>query len=351
MKFPTPIEGIRRVVDRPVEGVHPSNGRRTRGLLIVLVCLSMGIFGTAWAEEGGAGQPCIRYELPQAVLDKPFYFAGELVPIQRIDVRNRIREQVNFLLLDARGVLTDWLTERTRHVWIFDEIFEKEGVPKEFTLFSPVIAGLARSGSRTSPTGWWALDKPCSGSEGVDMSEDAWRDDRYDFELATRCFATRIKRIRSELQDSGWLMSAAAYVTSVKAMQDLMQQWNTRSYWDLPLPDPAGDLVVRWIAFGIISTHRQSFDLRLKEVPPLVFDQITSLTFAKDLSVAQLADMAGVSSREILQMNPKLKPGAGTFPAKDNGKAIVHAIAVPKGKGWMVVNKLKEGGYVTSSGK
>ena len=75
-----------------------------------------------------------------------------------------------------------------------------------------------------------------------------------------------------------------------------------------------------------------------------MFDQITALTFGKDLPVAQLAEMAGVSSREILQMNPKIKPGAGSFPAKDQGKTVVHTLAVPKGKGWVVVNKLKEGG-------
>lgn len=318
---------------------------------LAAILASLLLLGATWAADRVASQSCVRYTLPPAVLEKPFSFAGERIPMERADVRLRIAGQVNFLLLDARGVLTEWLSEKTRHAWIFDEILEKEGVPKEFALFSPVLGGLTRNASRSSPVGWWALDKPCDRAEGVEMFEDSWRDDRNDFELATRCFASRIKRIRSELGDSGWLLSAAAYVTSTKTIQDLMQRWDTRSYWDMPLPDAAEDLIVRWIAFSIISSHRQAFGLQLKEPTPLVFDQITALTFAKDLPIAQLAEMAGVSSREILHMNPKIKAGSGSFPAKEQGKTVVHTLAVPKGKGWVVVNKLKEGGYITSKDK
>jgi len=262
-----------------------------------------------------------------------------------------VENQLNFLLLDARGALTEWLSEKTRHAWIFDEIFAKDGIPKEFALFSPVLAGLTRNSPRPARAGWWSLDRPCDRSEGIEMADDSWHDDRYDFELATRCFAARIKRMRSELSDSGWLLTAAAYVTSPKIVQDLIQRWDTRSYWDLPLPENAEDLVVRWIAFSIISSHRSDYGLPLKEPSPLVFDQITALVFGKDLPVALIAGMAGVSSREILEMNPKIKPASGIFPAKDQGRNVTHSIAVPKGKGWTVVNKLKEGGYLISAGK
>lgn len=324
----------------------------TRFFLVGFVLLmSLAVAENAYTTDRAPNEPCSRYSLPPALLEKPFLFAGEPIPLQRADVRARIENQLNFLLLDARGVLTEWLSEKSRHAWIFAEIFEKEGIPREFTLFSPVLLGLTRNAARSAPAGWWALDKPCDRSEGVEMSEDSWHDDRYDFELATRCFAARIKRIRSDLADTGWLLAAAAYVTSTKTIQGLVQRWDARSYWDLPLPDNAEELVVRWIALSIVSTHRATYGLRLKDSPPLVFDQITSLVFAKDLTVAQVAGMAGVSSREILEMNPKIKPASGLFPAKDHGQSLAHTIAVPKGRGWAVVNKLKEGGYLVSTGK
>lgn len=294
---------------------------------------------------------CVKYSIPASVLEKPFFFAGELVPLQRDEVRARIALQLNFLLLDARSVLMDWLTEKSRYAWIFEESFSKEGIPKDFVLFAPVLAGLSRASSRPAGSGFWALEKACDSSEGIEMSEDSWHDDRLDLELSTKCFTLRLKRIRKDLGDESWLMDAAAYVTSAKTIQDLRQRWDTRSYWDLPLPEPAEDLIVRWIALGIINAHREVFGLKLKKTPPLTFDQITGLSLAKDLSVAEISRIAGVSPREIMEINPKLKPAAGIFPAVEKGKNQSHVIAVPKGKGWIVVNKLKEAGYLASGTK
>jgi hypothetical protein len=295
---------------------------------------------------------CSRYSLPPTILDKPFYFAGELVPIQRHDVRSRLLHQINFLLLDARGVLTDWLSERSRYSWIFDEVLRKEGVPEEFVLFAPVLSALTlKAPSRPPVAGWWALDKPCTASDGVEMVQDSWHDDRMDLELSTRCFAARLKNARKELGGINWLMTAAAYLTSTKTIQDLRQRWNTNQYWDLPLPESAEDLVVRWMALCIINGHREFYGLRFKDAAPFIFDQVTGLVLSKDLTVAEIAHMVGVPPREILQLNPKIKAATPVLPAKALGKSLSHTIAAPKGKGWILVDKLKKGGYLDESPK
>ena len=295
---------------------------------------------------------CSRYSLPSSLLKKPFHFAGELVPIQRPDVQSRILKQINFLLLDARGVLTGWLSERSRYAWIFDEVLRKEGVPDEFVLFAPILSALTlKASSRSAMAGWWALDKPCAASDGVEMLEDSWHDDRMDLELSTRCFAARLKDARKELGGGSWLMTAAAYITSTKTIQELRKSWATDQFWDMPLPENAEDLVVRWIALWIINGHRDIYGLKFKDTPPFTFDQVTGLVLSKELTVAEIAHMTGVSSREILELNPKIKAAAPVLPTTARGKSLSHTIAAPKGKGWVLVDKLKKGGYVAESPK
>jgi hypothetical protein len=295
---------------------------------------------------------CTRYALPPSLLAKPFYFAGELVPIQRADVQSRVLHQINFLLFDARSVLTDWLSEKSRYAWIFDEGLRKEGVPDEFVLFAPVLSALTLKASSRSPVaGWWALEKPCATSDGVELTEDSWHDDRLDLELSTRCFAARLKDARKELGGAGWLMTAAAYVTSTKTIQDFRKRWNTDHYWDLPLPENAEDLVVRWIALWIINSHRDVYGLKFKDSAPFTFDQVTGLVLSKDLSVAEIAHITGVPPREILELNPRIKAATPVLPAKAKGKNLSHTIAAPKGKGWVLVDKLKKEGYVAESPK
>ena len=320
-------------------------------LLAVLICL---VGGYCPAPTRAAGpsrdtQPSFcRYLLPDAVISRPFRFAGQIVPLERPDVRSRIAYHVNFLLMDARSVLSDWLTERTRYWWLIKETLAKQGVPEDFVLFSCVLSGLGKSEYRGPGAGMWALEKPCSAAEGVEMFDDAWHDDRMDMELSTRCFAARIKALRDQL-GGDWLMAAAAYVTSLKTIQDFSRTWDTRSYWNLPLPDPAEDLIVRWIAFGIIHSNRDAYQLTGRNMEPATFDQVSQLILSKDLPVGEIARMSGVSPREILDLNPKLKPSSGILPAKVDGKPLKHTIAAPKGKGREVVDKLRKEGYLQSA--
>lgn len=334
----------------------PSKIRFSAKILIVgsILILSVGSVGDleAAGPRRESVPTCPRYSLPKAVLDKPFRFAGEVIPFQRPDVRARVRAQLNFLLLDARSVLATWLIEKRRYAWLFKEVFAKEGIPKDFILFAPILSSLnARSASRLSGAGWWALNKPCDASEGVVMSKDSWHDDRLDLERSTKCFAARLKALRKELGVKSWIMAAAAYVTSVKTVSKLGTQWKTLKYWDLPLPENAESLIVRWIALGVIDANRNALGIHIAEAPPLTYDQVTGLILAKDLPVSVIARMTGSPPRQIIQLNPKLKASPGQFPAKSAGKRVTHSLAAPKGKGWVLVNKLRKNGYLLKKRK
>ncbi len=183
------------------------------------------------------------------------------------------------------------------------------------------------------------MTKPCSSADGIELVDDSWHDDRADLELSTRCFAAKLKKIRADLGESGWIMSLAAYITSPKTIQEYCDKWKTTYFWDLPLPDVAEVLIDRLIAFAIINGHREFFGLTFQDPPPFVFDQVTGVVLVKDLTIGDLAKILHVPPREILEMNPKIKPSNPAFPAIVNGKNIVHSISVPKGKGkcsWII---------------
>jgi len=299
-----------------------------------------------------AAQSCSRYDIPEVVLHGTFTFAGEVIPFQVAHVRARVRLQINFLLLDARSVLTGWLMEQTRYAWIFEEEFKREQVPLDFITFAPVLSGLnAGQSTRMQGVGWWALDTVCNSSDGVILTEDSWHDDRMDLELSTRCFALRLKRIKQELGTASWLTAAAAYVTSVKAIREVVTSWKTDKYWDLPLPDNAETLIPRWIALEIIRAHPAEYGLKIRESPPLTFDQVSGLLLAKDLPISEIAVMTGAPPRSILELNPRVKASSGKFPATVGGKALPHKLAAPKGTGWTLVNKLKANGYLVEKPK
>ncbi len=316
-------------------------------MIVLFVLQTPAVWGAGPRSEAGPAYPV--YSIPAKVLEKPFRFAGELIPLDRKDVRDRIRFHLNFLLLDARSVLTDWLMTKGRRAWIFDEIFAKQGIPQDFVLLAPVLSGLkARNSSRTPGVGPWALDRLCRPSEGVPMSRDSWHDDRRDLNLSTRCFAARLKGLRKQLPGAGWLMATAAYVSSAKEILQRIRSWNTQGFWDLQIPKEAEDLICRWIALGIIDSNRKAFGLSFKEKPPLTYDHVSDLVLTKDLPVAEIARATGSTSRRILELNPKIKVSSGKFPARIKGRRLIHNLAAPKGKGWKLVKNLEKRGYLAT---
>jgi len=289
---------------------------------------------------------CPSFSIPTLLLTDGFELGGEKVPISRPDIRDRVEFQINFLLFDARSVLAEWLKEKRKYSWIFEEIFSKESIPKDFSWLAPVLTGISRSlNSRSSPAGVWALDRPCSSAEGVEMHDDTWRDDRLDIHLATNCFAHRIKDLKQEV-GAGWLMASVAYMLSLKTTKDLMERWDSSSAWDIPLPNNVEDMLGRWAAFKIIGMNRSIYGLKSAEPAPLTYDNITSIELTKELSVGDIAKFVKVSPRLILQLNPKIKPNSGIFPAKINGRPLTHSIAVPSGSGRLLLQKLQESGYL-----
>lgn len=285
----------------------------------------------------------VRYGLPPDIIQE-YIFLGEKFPIGRPDIKARIISQINFLLYDARSVMTEWVLERSRFNWIYRETFSKAGVPEDFIWLAPVLSGATKS-SRPQGTGVWMLDKTCSSAEGVEMREDSFMDDRLDVQLATRCFAQRLSAIHKDYS-LNWSMATVAYLTSPKAVKELIEKYGASNPWDIPLPDYVENLLERWIALKIIYTHRVFYGLHFTDPTPVIFDQLSELKLAKDLPVAEIARIIGVSPRLVLELNPKIKVNPGVFPAKVDGKQIIHTIAVPSGKGINLLKKLQESGYV-----
>lgn len=299
----------------------------------------------AGEREAGANTP-VRYSLPPDVLQKPYSFARETIPLHRSDVRYRVATQVNFLLLDARSILIEWLMQHDARGWLLKELLEKEGVPHEFILFPPVLPAMAKSNQKVSYSGIWFLDKPCNKHEGIEMEDDAWHDDRMDIQLATRCFAARIKSLRSQIKGESWLMAAAAYIGSPASITEAQLKWDTFSFWDIPLPPVTEQLITRWIALNIINTNRQFYGIDLPRQNPLVFEQLVGIRLTRDLSIAQISHLLGMPAREVLALNSKIKPTNPVFPAKVGDRVATHTMQVLKGKGALLMEKLRNEGYL-----
>ncbi len=295
-----------------------------------------------------ADQGISRFSIPPDI-GRDFLFLGQKFPIERPDIRARIIAQINFLVYDARSVLTEWILEKSRFNWIYRETFSKAGLPEDFVWLAPVFAGATR-GIRPQGVGVWMIEKSCSSTDGVEMREDSFIDDRLDIQISTKCFAQRLSSIHKEF-GLDWFMTTVAYLITPKTVKELIERYGTSIPWDIPLPDNVEDLLDRWIALKIIFNHRQFYGLVFNDPAPFIYDQLSDVRLSKDLSVAEIARILEVSPRLILEINPKIKLNPGIFPARVDGKQLIHSIAAPSGKGAQLLKKLEALGYVEGARK
>jgi hypothetical protein len=66
----------------------------------------------------------------------------------------------------------------------------------------------------------------------------------------------------------------------------------------------------------------------------------------RDLSIGQIAQFLGLPAREVLAINPKIKANNPIFPAKVGTRIVTHTIQTPKGKGALLMEKLRQAGYL-----
>jgi len=299
-----------------------------------------------------------RPGLPPSLVRTGLTFCGEEIPLDRPDVRQRIEYQLEYLLGDFRETTELWLRRRDRYAWVIEEVLRKEGVPEEFRLLPALESGYNRGVvSPALATGWWQFVRPTAIRSPISDKDLDWSlridgrvDQRKDLALSTRSAARYLKWMRSKLGSAGmpgsWLITAAAYNAGFDEVQHRCNAYGTVSYWDLKLPFETENYVPRWIAFSIIDLHRTLYGAEGTSVAPLTFDTVEDLRLTKDVPLALIATLTHASVRFIRELNGGLNQGESVFKAPAVGAERLCPIHVPSGTRELVLEHLKERGYI-----
>ena len=305
--------------------------------------------------------PPVRRGLPPAIMKAGLTFCGEPVPLIRRDVRQRIENQIEYLLTDFRENTGLWLKRTDRYGRVVGSILGEEKIPAEFTLLPALESSY--SGDIVSPAralGWWQFRKftavnSSTKDPSLDWSlrVDRWRDERSDLALSTRSAARYLNWLRSRLKtnhaEPSWLTVAAAYNAGVSEILYRITAYKTSQFWDLKLPKETEEYVPRWIALRIIDSHRKFYDLHIPRVQPLEFDTLSDVRLEKDLPLAVLAAITDSSVRFVSEINGSLRRNQSSFKAARGARGHAWEIHVPRGTRELVLRKLRDLNYLASN--
>ncbi len=261
-----------------------------------------------------------KYEIRAVKLPAKMDLAGEIVPLDRIDIKERMdRELLVNTYWQSNGLL---LIKRARKFFpIIEPLLKKYDLPDDFKYLCVAESALINIPSSKGAAGYWHF-LPSTGREyGLEVNKNV--DERYNLEKSTRVAAEYLKRSKNRF--GSWTLAAAAYNAGNGRISKRLKEQQVTDYYDLLLNQETSRYIFRILALKEILSHPKKYgfvfdndDLYypVKTYEIKVDTAINNIaTFAKDL---------GVTYKELKLVNPWLRE------TKLNNKSRkVYTIKVP----------------------
>ncbi|MCX6605230.1 MAG: transglycosylase SLT domain-containing protein [Acidobacteria bacterium] len=199
----------------------------------------------------------------------------------------------------GRGTIRAGLRRAGKYKPMISRILDEEGIPQEF-----IFLAQAESVSYMSAAGMWQFIRGRGAEYG--LRQDAYVDERFDPELATRAAARHLRDLYHQFGD--WYLAIAAYNCGPGNVDRAVERTGYADVWELRnrgvLPLETSNYVPIILAMTIMAKNPQNYglsDIILEE--PLQYDTVEMTTMT---SLALIADLTGQPVSAIREINPAL---------------------------------------------
>jgi membrane-bound lytic murein transglycosylase D len=302
-------------------------------LLLVPLALLL-IYFSPLSDDEIQQQFLSEYRIYPPMLPDSLSFAGERIPLEQFDVRERIeRELLVNTYWQSQTILL--LKRSARWFPVMDSILKQNNVPEDFKFLAAAESGFVNVVSPAGAVGYWQFLKATGKKYDLEINDEV--DERYNVEKSTQAaceyFNEAFKQFKS------WSLVAASYNMGMDGVQKQIDKQKISDYYDLLLNDETFRYVARIVAMKEILTNpdRYGFHLRRKDYyPPYSYFEVCA-----DSSITDLAEFSfrqGINYKKLKLLNPWLRQNTLT---NKTGKEYILKILDPAYTGLMDYTEVK----------
>jgi len=194
------------------------------------------------------------YQIKALKIPDGLNFAGEPVPIEKADIKERIdRELLVNTYWQSNGLL---LIKRTHKYFpIIEPILEKNGIPNDFKYLAVIESGLQNVTSPAGAKGFWQIMKSTGRENGLEVNANV--DERYHIEKSTQVACNYLNKAKKRF--GSWTLAAAAYNAGNAGVSRRVKSQMVNDYYDLLLPDETQRYIPRIIALKEILNNPEKY--------------------------------------------------------------------------------------------
>ncbi|WP_431167606.1 lytic transglycosylase domain-containing protein [Tenacibaculum halocynthiae] len=243
------------------------------------------------------------YEIKAIKVPEKMELAGEQVPLDRNDIKERMdRELLVNTYWQSNGLL---LIKRAHKFFpIIEPLLKKYDLPDDFKYLCVAESALINIPSSKGAAGYWHF-LPSTGREfGLEVNRNV--DERYNLEKSTRVAAAYLKKAKRKF--GSWTLAAAAYNAGNGRISQRLKQQQVTDYYDLLLNTETGRYIFRILALKEVLSNPKKYGF--------VFDQEDLYTFPStyevkvDTAITNIASFAknyGITYKDLKIVNPWLR--------------------------------------------
>lgn len=282
------------------------------GAMLLAFLVALIAFGSGFTEKEAEvateseeieNQGAVRQMISVPPLKESYTFAGERIPIENPDVRERLQRELIINTHFHSATILNLLRSK-RYFPQMDLILREKGIPVDFKYVAVAESNLDYVTSPAGARGIWQIMPTVGRHYGLEVN--AAIDERNHFEKSTYAacglIADYYKRFGS------WITTAAAYNSGETRLARNMEEQKSQSYFDLNVNRETSRYVFRIIAMKEILEDPTYYGFYVDEsekYQPLDDYRIVEVNETiNDLSA--FAAEHGISYRELKIYNPWL---------------------------------------------
>ena len=247
-------------------------------------------------------------------------FAGENVPLDQFDVRERFDRE---LLVNTYWQSNTLLGIKRAYRWfpVIEPILKANGVPDDFKYLALIESNLTNVVSPSGATGFWQFLEGTGKEFGLIINDEV--DERYHVEKSTQAACAYLKKAYDRY--GSWALVAASYNMGMGGIDRQVEKQRSKNYWDLLLNEETARYVFRMLAVKEIYNNCSKYGFTLR--PSDLYAPLSTNTVVLDSTVNDFADYAAkldINYKTLKLYNPWLRQAS-----LKNKDRIQYEIKVP----------------------
>ena len=233
-------------------------------------------------------------------------------------MNTRVAAYMRFFTGRGRRTFQRWLDRSALLIPRLRPILEEVGAPRDLVYLAMIESGFrARARSRAGAQGVWQFIPATARAFGLKTGH--FVDERADLDQATRAAARYLLALHDRFGD--WHLAWAAYNAGPGRVRRAQTRTSERDFWSISaaLPRETRNYVPKLLAAATLAQRPEHYGFRTPNPDEVIATK--TMPIARPLALSKIAEVCGLDSSLLWQLNPTLKQGI-TPPEHLYGKAF-----------------------------